>query len=181
MLRVLLSFFTITLIATSCGDDDGGSDAATTDTGSADVGPMDSGRDTGNDDAGGDDGGSDDGGSEDAGEDAGGDDASTDAAADAPTDALMSDSGVCDAITEEYERLITEGQRCEAPGTCVILNGHCGIGIGGCYHGASGLTQEELDAVAERWRLAGCTGPVCDCPAPPESVRCDAGGCLLRF
>lgn len=165
-----------------CGDDDGVMDASSPDVGTFDSGSEDSGADAARDDAG------DDGGTDDAGNDAGNDDAGNDAgedtgvdASDDASDAMMSDSGLCEAIEMEYDSLVMSGQRCETPGSCVVLNGHCGVGLGDCYYGASGITQDELDSIAGRWTSAGCTGAVCDCPPPPEMVRCDAGGCLLRF
>jgi hypothetical protein len=85
----------------------------------------------------------------------------------------------CDSIEQEYLAVVNdpENQRCQTQEECSVINGHCAIGLGGCYYGLS-IDQGVLDAIAARWRAAGCRGPVCRCTAPPP-VRCDAGGCLL--
>ncbi len=86
----------------------------------------------------------------------------------------------CDDIEAAYTAATTgDAMSCETE--CHILNGHCGVGLGSCYYGVNtGVSQSELDGIATRWVRLGCGGAVCDCGPPPESVRCDAGGCLLR-
>ena len=85
----------------------------------------------------------------------------------------------CGVIEAEYLELVnaSQNQRCSEQSDCSVINGHCGVGLGGCYYGLN-IEQRALDAIALRWTQAGCRGPVCRCTAPP-SVRCDGGGCLL--
>lgn len=101
------------------------------------------------------------------------------------TGAACEGSGdTCAALEAMYEALVgPTSMRCGAPGECHILFGHCGVGLGGCHYALNtGVTQAQLDALATRWTAMGCDvgRPVCDCPVPPDMVRCDAGGCLAR-
>ncbi len=86
----------------------------------------------------------------------------------------------CASLEAAYERL-TAMTACSDNGGCHLLFGHCGAGLGGCYHPAStNVTQDELDALSERWVALGCDAgrPVCRCAAPPATIRCEAGACV---
>jgi len=95
-----------------------------------------------------------------------------------------SSSSDCATLEAAYLSLVgASSMTCSAPGMCHILIGHCGVGLGGCSYALNtGVTQADLDAIAAAWTASGCDvgRPVCGCPPPPTSVRCDAGGCLAR-
>lgn len=100
------------------------------------------------------------------------------------TGASCAGGGTCADLEAEYEALVgVTASMCGAPGECHIVYGHCGVGLGGCHYALNvSTTQEALNDLASRWTAMGCDAgrPVCDCPMPPEDVRCDAGGCLAR-
>ncbi len=82
----------------------------------------------------------------------------------------------CEEIEDNYAEVINANRACEANEDCQLLNGHCGVGIGGCYAAVNqDLSQEELNDAASAWRDAECIGPVCDC-APPPAVICGQEG-----
>jgi len=88
----------------------------------------------------------------------------------------------CAEIQSVYDALVgPAAMRCSMPGTCQILDGHCGVGLGGCYHAVTTtVTQDALDEVARWWTANRCDvgAPVCDCGPRPSGARCDSGGCL---
>ena len=84
--------------------------------------------------------------------------------------------GVCEAIAAEYTALVSENT-CDEDTDCRLLAGHCGVGLGGCFHVTSGPTQEDLNALETRWLDAECVAGVCDCAPPPTDVACIDGSC----
>jgi hypothetical protein len=92
-------------------------------------------------------------------------------------------AGACADLQAEYEALIAGGASCTAGvDSCVILNGHCSFGLGGCYHPVEdAVTQEMLDTIAEQWVANDCDegSPVCDCPPPPDGAACTDGACVI--
>lgn len=88
----------------------------------------------------------------------------------------------CMEIQSVYDALIgPAAMRCSMPSSCQILDGHCGVGLGGCYYAVTTtVTQEALDEVARWWTANRCHigAPVCDCGPRPSGARCDSGGCL---
>jgi hypothetical protein len=86
----------------------------------------------------------------------------------------------CDEIENAYQSAIDGAKTCNDGGGCHVLQGHCGIGLGGCYEAVNrALTQAELDNLAAQWSAQGCLGPVCKCAPPPLTVDCDQGMCAL--
>ncbi|MEJ7728496.1 MAG: hypothetical protein WKG00_04715 [Polyangiaceae bacterium] len=86
----------------------------------------------------------------------------------------------CDEIDSAYQSAIAGAKTCNTAGGCQVLQGHCGIGLGGCYEAVnSSLTQSDLDKLAAEWSAQGCLGPVCKCAPPPLTVGCDQGMCAL--
>jgi hypothetical protein len=86
---------------------------------------------------------------------------------------------VCSDATAQYSFLVDAPQTCAADDECHVLNGHCGSGIGGCFHITNGdVTQADLDAIAGDFTSADCTMWVCDCMAPPSGARCVDGLCV---
>lgn len=85
----------------------------------------------------------------------------------------------CDEVTAAYDILVSQDS-CSEPSDCAILDGHCSVGLGGCYHVVRGgwVTQDALDTLAEQWNGIGCSGPVCDCPLTPTAADCVAGHCI---
>jgi len=85
----------------------------------------------------------------------------------------------CDGVQGLYADYL-EHKACTDDSDCVVVEGHCGIGIGGCYDAVNrAWGQAGLDAIAEVWTKEGCTGPVCDCSAPPDGAYCGNGVCGL--
>lgn len=119
-------------------------------------------------------------------------DTAPDTAPDTPTDTVdtSGDSDIapdvertCDDIEAEYLGLITAAERCNEAEVCHLLRGHCGAGLGGCYHATSPeLAQETLDDLSLEWLDKGCSEgrPICRCAGPPP-VGCGDGICELRF
>lgn len=102
-------------------------------------------------------------------------------------EAGLSEAGVpmlsCTEIETVYEALVgRSGMRCGMAGECHVVDGHCSVGLGGCYYAVTTtVTQESLDEVSRWWTAARCHigAPVCDCGPRPRGARCDSGGCLL--
>lgn len=85
----------------------------------------------------------------------------------------------CDEVSDLYNDYVGH-TACSDDSDCVVVSGHCGIGVGGCYHAVNRRWgQAGLDAIAEAWTAADCTGPVCDCASPPSGAYCGAGLCGL--
>jgi hypothetical protein len=84
----------------------------------------------------------------------------------------------CDDIVAVHDEYISRVS-CMDDSDCVVIEGQCGIGLGGCHQvinrhwGAEGLAT-----LGEAWFEAGCIRPVCDCPAPPESAACIDERCV---
>lgn len=88
--------------------------------------------------------------------------------------------GSCGTVELRYQGL-TEGsaQSCTDDTDCHVLPGHCGVGLGGCYHIVNtDTTSSELAALAAMYVAASCPSAVCDCAAPPTGALCDAGTCV---
>ena len=102
---------------------------------------------------------------------------------------VVNDSGValcegaCSDIEAEYQAALTTGAVCSVSAdTCHVVNGHCGVGLGGCYHAVNdGVTQGALNEIAGRWSGLSCDvgRPVCDCAVPPSSASCVADSCAF--
>lgn len=75
----------------------------------------------------------------------------------------------------EHELAVAAEKTCDDDAGCVVLQGHCTVGLGGCWHPATNATpQAYLDALAVTWTEQGCVPQaVCDCP-PAPTVRCSA-------
>ncbi|MEM7234250.1 MAG: dockerin type I repeat-containing protein [Planctomycetota bacterium] len=97
--------------------------------------------------------------------------------ADSPEHASIctSELSTCQEVEDLYTFLVRDFSNfCSGEDSCELLFGHCGIGIGGCYHFSnSEVSQEHLDALAARFQELKCFGPVCDCFRPPDRVECD--------
>ena len=83
----------------------------------------------------------------------------------------------CEDIQSVYAEYVGH-TACQDDSDCVIVSGQCGIGLGGCHHAVNrGWGEQGLSDLGEVWLDSGCSGPVCDCDAPPQSAFCDAGVC----
>lgn len=92
----------------------------------------------------------------------------------------------CEGVQVAYAALIGLAHGCDSAGDCRLLQGHCGIGLGGCVHavgplsegGAERVSQAILDELAMQWQALGCEGTVCDdCSGAPTTARCEVGFC----
>jgi hypothetical protein len=97
--------------------------------------------------------------------------------------ACTSELKSCEDVLAVYELVIAGGRRCRAELGCHIVFGHCGIGLGGCYHAVNRtVRQEHLDALAQRFvELNGtidCVRPVCACAPPPRDAVCADQACV---
>lgn len=82
------------------------------------------------------------------------------------------DTDTCPQLEADYAALVTP-PACSGPEDCQVLNGQCGVGLGGCYELSNGaVTQAELDALGAAYSAASCTSAVCDCAeaAPVDCV-----------
>jgi hypothetical protein len=83
----------------------------------------------------------------------------------------------CEDLRAGYQAAIEGASACVTNDDCIILNGQCGVGLGGCYASANAsLSQEELNALGASFSEQGCTSAVCDC-APPPASACVEGVC----
>ncbi len=83
----------------------------------------------------------------------------------------------CAELEAEYDGLVAMTQ-CNGDTDCKIVEGHCGVGIGGCFHAVNlSVDPAQLAAIAQTYSNQGCTSGVCDCPATPESAACVDGFC----
>ena len=96
-----------------------------------------------------------------------------------PIDAEPSDGGRnCAAIEADYQALATR-TGCQDMQQCQVVNGHCGVGLGGCWYTVNvSVVQADLDMLAAEFTALGCTGGVCRCTAPPNMAICDQNVCM---
>ncbi len=91
---------------------------------------------------------------------------------------LMGEPSSCEEIEGVYADLVNSNRACDVDADCQILNGACGVGIGGCYELVNqNVSQENLNGLAEAWSAGECFGPVCDCAEPPARAVCNDGVC----
>jgi hypothetical protein len=91
----------------------------------------------------------------------------------------MPPADTCEGIEAEYARLIISNRSCAGPQDCQVLDGQCGVGLGGCYEAVNmSVSQDELGQMGRRYNVIGCTEAVCDC-APPPSPDCQQGVCVF--
>lgn len=90
-------------------------------------------------------------------------------------------ANACDSIRSSYTALVKSNVQCKQDSDCHVLNGHCGVGLGGCYYAVNkSLNQAKLDQLAKQFRAQKCTGPVCRCPRPPSGASCDNNVCKTK-
>jgi hypothetical protein len=83
----------------------------------------------------------------------------------------------CAGMEDQYEEIVAMTD-CREDSDCKIIEGHCAVGLGGCYYAVNQSVDEtELADLAEMWTNGSCHQGVCDCPETPESAFCDAGTC----
>jgi hypothetical protein len=93
----------------------------------------------------------------------------------------------CEEIAEAYAFLVDEyGPACGLDAACHFVPGHCQVGLGStCYYALSTkVAAADLEALAQRFSELECFDPdepICECPAPPESVDCLDGLCGFAF
>ncbi|EDM76743.1 hypothetical protein PPSIR1_33851 [Plesiocystis pacifica SIR-1] len=87
------------------------------------------------------------------------------------------DGLVCEDLQAQYEEQIST-TACETDWDCKLVHGHCGVGLGGCWHAVNaGVDQAFLNSLAIEWDELGCLeGGVCDCPEPPAAAVCSEQG-----
>ena len=96
-----------------------------------------------------------------------------------PTDAGGSDGGRgCAEIEADYRALVTS-TGCQDLMQCQVVNGHCDVGLGGCWYTVNiSVMQSALNMLAAEWLMLGCRGGVCRCTAPPSGAICEQGICM---
>ncbi|HEU5075440.1 MAG TPA: hypothetical protein VFU02_14715 [Polyangiaceae bacterium] len=86
----------------------------------------------------------------------------------------------CDEIEAAYDDYVSH-RACQDDSDCVMVFGHCAIGIGGCHYAVNRRWNDAgLEALGDAWTAAGYAGPVCDCAEPPDTVSCDDGVCTFQ-
>ncbi len=86
--------------------------------------------------------------------------------------------GVCEEIDEVYNELIDNAKGCQVDDDCQVLNGACGVGVGGCYEYVNtSITQEDLDEIASGFQQEGCGDTACGCEDFTPPPACNAGIC----
>lgn len=83
----------------------------------------------------------------------------------------------CLDIAATYEELVAKIV-CNSDEQCHVLDGHCEIGLGGCWHVVNQeVTQDDLDTLADTFEGLACMGGVCACAPPPAKAECKDGMC----
>ncbi|MFV8751562.1 hypothetical protein ACNOYE_13545 [Nannocystaceae bacterium ST9] len=100
-------------------------------------------------------------------------------ATDNPGESSTSDAPAdCVEIELEYEAIVGMTE-CVTDSDCKVIDGHCGVGLGGCYYTVNTNVDESvLDELAQLWSGGGCTEGVCDCGPSPDFAVCEAGTCV---
>ena len=81
-------------------------------------------------------------------------------------------------IEEDYAVLVAT-TACALATDCQILNGQCGVSLGGCYEVTNTtVTQGDLTDLGAAYADAGCKTAVCDCAPPPDGALCFNGDCV---
>lgn len=103
---------------------------------------------------------------------------SSDAGVEVASEGPCEDGDVCQSILDDYAALVTSNTACTQDSDCQLLNGQCGVGVGGCYEIVNqNVTQAQLNDLGRRYSEDDtCVGPVCDCPPAPEEIFCGQGG-----
>lgn len=84
----------------------------------------------------------------------------------------------CQQIQMSYANAVNSAKACDPGDTCVVLDGQCNVGLGGCFEVVvSTLPQGQLDFLGQQWQANQCGGGICDCPPPPAGAACVAGMC----
>ena len=87
----------------------------------------------------------------------------------------------CEDIGDAYAALVNEATSCREDGDCQVLNGQCGVGLGGCYEVVNrSLSQGDLSGLGRLFSSADCTQAVCDCAPPPQAL-CRESVCVGLF
>ncbi len=87
----------------------------------------------------------------------------------------------CGAIEAEYDGLLADpaNKSCGDVSDCKTIDGHCGVGLGGCsYAVAQDFDESQLDALALQYTDQMCTQGVCDCAEAPP-LTCTDGLCAF--
>ena len=93
-------------------------------------------------------------------------------------------SYTCDEIELLYSDYHSgEVLDCEVDSDCNIVEGDCGVGIGGCYYSVNNQYQEEaVNNLVEDWIQMDCMEWVCSCLPPPYPIcldnQCASQQCL---
>ena len=168
-------------IGTSEGDGDTGEgDADTGDgDGDGDTGDGDTGEGDGDGDTGDGDGDTGDGDTGDGDTDEGDGDTGTSETSTGDGDGDSGGNVTCDELLELYMSTASQASACEPQQACHVVDGHCGVGLGGCYHFVTNTdVQLQLDEIAQMWQALECGGLVCACAPPPVEVGCVEGVCM---
>lgn len=164
----ITSLLTLLTLATACTDDGGGNDEATGSTSESGSGTSES--DSSSSTAA--ETGSETSAGETTDTNTGTGDTTTD------TTSETTGFGSCAEIEAAYDSEVSLTQ-CSGDADCKIVNGHCGVGLGGCYYAVNVEVSETLlDQLADAYVAGNCTMGVCDCPPSPASAVCLEGTCV---
>ena len=114
-----------------------------------------------------------------------GDGGKTDVAnADSGGDSAQGDaSAECVMFKAEYDSLLA-ARACAQTSDCQVVMGHCGSGLGNCYHPTNkSVDQADLNMIASEYDTAGCDpgGAACKCDAVVPTPSCENKLCILAL
>ena len=101
------------------------------------------------------------------------------------SDAGFAEGGIptltCPEVEAVYDALVgPPGMRCGMGDACHVIDGHCSVGLGGCYYAVTTtVTQDSVDEVRNWWVGNRCDEGVgvCDCGPRPAGAECVMGRC----
>ena len=95
---------------------------------------------------------------------------------------LLVEPITCDEIEDLYS-LYHEGEYldCNFDQDCFIEQGHCSVGLGGCYYSVNSTYESDLvSSLVEDWINEDCIEGVCDCFNEPYPI-CNNGTCDFTY
>ncbi|MFV8754960.1 hypothetical protein ACNOYE_30800 [Nannocystaceae bacterium ST9] len=89
--------------------------------------------------------------------------------------------GNCSDVEATYDALVGDptNTSCDVDAECHVVDGHCWMGLGGCWYVVNqNVQQTDLEVLADAYTALDCFGPICLCLQPPNAVGCVDGTCV---
>jgi hypothetical protein len=82
----------------------------------------------------------------------------------------------CSTLLQAYERLAEDHSPCDSAGDCMIVAGHCAVGLGECWYARSPIDVTQyatrVETIVARWHALDCASEAeaCECPSDPVAM-----------